>query len=250
MTVSITRSFKEPMAELKTSDTLPLTIGELTAAWFSGNLGKKVKEAVVVKEIHGTASKVLLQLWRDWPMAICVKGGFNPAILAAHPSLFYVYRLEAEFYHYLAPTLNMRLTPTYYCGTDATTGQGIVVLSDLKAQGYTFGDPLEAWSVNRVRVGLEQLAILHARTWGAKAEDFPWFNSNFSLRNVISSLLSQEAWNARFRMGFGLLDDAEPRPSFHHDQAPLRGHFRSQEFRVAGRIQRATAELRYEGSHT
>lgn len=200
---------------MKSSDPLPLTVEGLTASWFSKILGKQVKEASIVETMHGTASKILVQLDLEDadaaagdseapPTRVCVKGGFNPALVALHPSLLAVYRLEAEFYYYLGPTVNMRLPKTWYCGTDVVSGQGIVVLADLKAEGYTFGDPLEAWPVDRVRAGMEELATLHARTWGGKPADFPWFKPEFSLRDVITSMLGQEEWDKRF------LGDARP----------------------------------------
>lgn len=193
---------------INSTEPLPLVVEDLTAEWFSKILGSPVSDVSIVEEIHGTASKILVELvYKDFargPTRLCVKGGFNPTLLAIHPALFFVYRLEAEFYHYIGPTVSMRLPPSFFCGTNPVSGQGIVVLADLKAEGFTFGDPLEAWTPDRVRAGVEQLAILHARTWGGKPEDFPWLNTAFSLRDVITSMLSQEEWDKRF------LGDAKP----------------------------------------
>lgn len=197
-----------PRGVMKSSNPLPLTPEELTPDWFSKILGKPVKEVSIVEAIHGTASKILIRLEdgesTDGRTEVCVKGGFNPALVAIHPSLFSVYRLEAEFYYHLGPTLKMLLPEIFYCGTDTVSGQGIVVMADLKGQGNTFGQPLEPWSVARVRAGVEQLAILHARTWGAIPEDFPWFDSTFSLRDVITSMMGKEEWNRQF------LGDSKP----------------------------------------
>lgn len=198
---------------MKSKEPLPLVTEELTAVWFSKVLGQQVKEVTVVEAMHGTASKILVKLGlenvdangsSEAPTEVCVKGGFSPELLKLHPSLFAVYRLEAEFYYYLAPALDMRLPKSWYNGTDVVSGQGIVLLEDLKAKGYSFGDPLEAWSVDRVRSGVSELATLHAKTWGAKPEDFPWFNPEISLRDVISSMLCQSEWDKRF------LGDARP----------------------------------------
>ncbi|KAJ4218091.1 hypothetical protein NW759_008686 [Fusarium solani] len=202
MTVSITEISVKTDGMVGSGDPLPVTTEELTPAWFSKVLGKRVKGASVVETIHGTASKILVQLTyedsADSPIAVCVKGGFNPAILALQPSLCQMYQLEAEFYHYIGPTVQMRLPDTYYCAIDEARQQGIVVLADLKAAGYTFGNPLEAWPLERVRAGVEQLATLHARTWGGEPRDFPWLNREFSIRDIMRSLLSAESWGARF----------------------------------------------------
>ncbi|KAK2667156.1 CHK kinase-like [Fusarium oxysporum f. sp. vasinfectum] len=179
--------------KIGSDDPLPLTVNEISPDWFSKILGKKVEQVTIVDSLHGTASKILVLLSyenpADEPTTLCVKGGFNPAILALHPSLFHVYWLEAVFYHHLGPIVNLRLPPSHYCGTHAESGQGIVVLSDLKADGYTF--------VSRVRGGVEQLAILHAKTWGHKAEDFQ-LSAAFSLRDVITSLMLPSEWDKRF----------------------------------------------------
>lgn len=187
---------------LPSNDPLPITTKELTPAWFSKILDKRVKEVVITDTIHGTASKILVKLTYEdpnSPKAVCIKGGFNPAILALQPSVSQMYLLEAEFYHYIGPTVQMRLPDVQYCAVDEVRGQGIVVLADLKAAGYTFGNPLEAWPVDRIRAGVEQLATLHAKTWGAEPRDFPWLNREFSIRDIMRSLLTAKSWGARFQ---------------------------------------------------
>lgn len=202
-------SFPVPPAgvkgDLNSADPLPVVVEEVTAAWFTKVLGRPVKTANLVEPIHGTASKLLYELaYEDgndaaaFPTHVCVKGGLNPVLVKLHPSLNAVYRREAEFFYHIAPTVSMQLPPAWYCGSDTVTGQGIVVLDNLKAKGCRFGDPLEAWPVERVRLGVEELATLHARTWGAKQEDFPWLKEGHSLREVILSLMGKAAWTARF----------------------------------------------------
>ncbi|RSL74603.1 hypothetical protein CEP53_000173 [Fusarium sp. AF-6] len=202
MTISINAVSAKTNGAIASSDPLPLTTQELTPAWFTKVLGKPVKDASIIETIHGTASKILVKLTyedpADSPTAVCVKGGFNPAILDLQPSLCQMYQLEAEFYHYIGPAVQMRLPDAHYCAIDEVRGQGIVVLADLKTTGYAFGNPLEAWTVDRVRAGVEQLAILHAKTWGGEPRDFPWLNREFSIRDIMRSLLSAESWEARF----------------------------------------------------
>ncbi|KAL2151060.1 hypothetical protein VTH82DRAFT_6158 [Thermothelomyces myriococcoides] len=190
---------------LESSDALPVIVEEVTPAWFTKILGRPVATAELVNPIHGTASKLLYKLTyedsRDaesLPTHVCVKGGFNPELVKLHPSLNAVYRREAEFFYYIAPLVSMRLPPVWYAGSDTVTGQGIVVLDDLVARGCTFGDPLEPWPVERVRAGVEELAKLHAKTWGAKQADYPWLKQSPSLREVILSLMSEAAWPLRF----------------------------------------------------
>ncbi|KAH6871625.1 kinase-like domain-containing protein [Thelonectria olida] len=187
---------------INSSEPLPISKEELTAAWFTNTLGKPVKEATIVEFIRGTASKILAELTFedcvDGPARVCVKGGFDPALLASLPFMFALYRREAQFYYDIGPKINIPLPPTMYCGTDTVNGQGIVVMADLKARGYTFGNPLETWPVHRVQAGVEQLASLHASTWGSTVEDFPWASETGSIRDAILDLMVPEQWDSRF----------------------------------------------------
>ncbi|KAM6504760.1 hypothetical protein FSOLCH5_015255 [Fusarium solani] len=47
-------------------------------------------------------------------------------------------------------------------------------MEDLNHGGFTFGNPEYNWSVERVKLGVEQLAALHAGTWGYSTTDHPW----------------------------------------------------------------------------
>lgn len=87
---------------------LPVTPDQVTAEWCSEALGFAIEEFTSVETIHGTASKILLGLKTGGdgdapadarPGSICVKGGFDPNILATYPGLNATYRREAEFYY-------------------------------------------------------------------------------------------------------------------------------------------------------
>ncbi|KAH8807408.1 kinase-like domain-containing protein [Xylogone sp. PMI_703] len=196
---------------LGSNEALPATPQEITAEWLSKVLGHKVKTATIVKEIHSTASKILLDLTYEdasitpdvAPAQICIKGGFNQQLIALHPSLMWTYRREAELYYYIAPIVSMNLPKVWYCGTDTVNGQGLVVMANLAAEGCDFGQPLQAWTADRVRKGVEQLAALHGKTWGATDEAFPWLAADKlmggnPLQGMISSLVSPPAWDLRF----------------------------------------------------
>ncbi|KAI8957856.1 kinase-like domain-containing protein [Daldinia sp. FL1419] len=197
---------------LESSTPLPVKPQDITAEWCGKIIGRKVKSVAIVKEIHSTSSKILIDLTyeddgstADLPTQACVKGGFNTAMIALHPGLLWTYRREAEFYYYLRPILKMNLPEVWYCGTDKHSGQGLVVMANLAAEGCDFGEPLKPWPVERVRAGVEQLAALHSATWGASEERFPWLSADKALggnplQGMITSLLSPEAWDLRFRV--------------------------------------------------
>ncbi|KAK8062113.1 hypothetical protein PG997_014210 [Apiospora hydei] len=130
------------------------------------------------------------------PSRLFFKGGLNPDLAALAPFLQATYRREAEFYHHLAPQLRaagVRLPESYFAGVDTTSGQGVVVLEDLAARGYTFGRPERPMSVDQVRAGVEQLAQLHAATWSGRRgnDEYPWLEKQQggSLRDIIRELL-------------------------------------------------------------
>ncbi|KAM7219434.1 Protein kinase-like domain containing protein [Rhypophila decipiens] len=191
---------------LNSPEALPTTVEEVTTEWFTKVLGVPVKESKLTLPIHGTASKLLYELTytneadaASNPKNVCVKGGFMPELIKLHPGLTVVYRAEAEFWHYLAPRLGMRFPQSYFSGSDTVSGQGLVILEDL-SKGYSFGEPTEAWPVDRVRAGVEQLALLHANTWGATNNDFPWMDATggSGLHAVLLTLMSEGEWAARF----------------------------------------------------
>lgn len=142
---SVTSAKAVPGA-ININEALPLVPEDITAAWCSKVLGKSVKSAVITKEYHGTASKLIVELTYEkdnaGPSSICVKGGFNPDLLAKMPMVKFVLRREAEFYYYVAPLVDLRLPKPYFCTTDTVNGQGIVVMEDLP-DDTEFGSPMK-----------------------------------------------------------------------------------------------------------
>ncbi|KAK8029019.1 hypothetical protein PG991_006075 [Apiospora marii] len=189
---------------------LPVTPDQVTVEWCSEALGFAIQEFTAVETIHGTASKILIGLKKYGdadatadarPDRICVKGGFDPNILAIYPGLTATYRREAEFYYHIAPLLTMRLPRAWYCASDTINGQGIVIMDDLRSTGCTFGNPLDPWPVSRVRAGVEQLATLHAGTWAKTAADLPWLAGGSAFPAVVMALMEPEPWARRFAEG-------------------------------------------------
>ncbi|RKL32850.1 hypothetical protein BFJ72_g10350 [Fusarium proliferatum] len=212
---------------IRSNETLPLMVNELTKHWFTKILDKRVQDVEVIETVHGTASKISIKLTFEngtdnSASNICVKGGFNPDIRESLPFLYAIYRLEAEFYYYLAPRLKIPLPPVLYAGTDAVNGQGIVVMANLKAQGYTFGNPLETWPVERARMSVEQLATLHASTWGDTGEQIPSVSETVSIRDAIVGLLAPEEWDKRFAP-----DARPPVPKFMEDRERMTTTFKA-----------------------
>ncbi|KAF4473052.1 aminoglycoside phosphotransferase [Fusarium albosuccineum] len=164
--------------------TLPTIPEQVTASWLSEVLGQKIKSIDLTNSIlNATASKLFVTIEYDdegdetsRPSHVCLKGGFNPAMLAIEgyrEILVTMFTREAKFFNLVAPKLhNISLPKVWWAGSNSE--QAILVMEDLNHGGFTFGNPEYDWSVERVKLGIEQLAALHASTWGYSMEDHPW----------------------------------------------------------------------------
>ncbi|KAF7557147.1 hypothetical protein G7Z17_g916 [Cylindrodendrum hubeiense] len=163
---------------------LPTVPEQVTASWLGGVLGLNVKSIELTNSVlNATASKLFITITYEdenvdtlRPTYVCLKGGFNPAMLAIEgyrEILITMYTREAKFFNLVAPKLiDMSLPKVWWAG--AASQQAILVMDDLNHSGFTFGNPVDAWSVERVMSGVEQLAALHAGTWGYSMDDHPW----------------------------------------------------------------------------
>ncbi|KAI1465581.1 kinase-like domain-containing protein [Daldinia caldariorum] len=162
---------------------LPTVPEEVTASWLTEVLKIKVKSAELKKVLPGTATKLYISIQYEDDKAvlqsadICVKGGFNPAFIEQVPWVVMIFQREVEFFNRVAPSLgHIGLPKVWWAGYNSR--QGIVMMDDL-SQKCEFGRPTEAWTVARALSGVEQLAALHASTWGVKPEDYPWLTSDY-----------------------------------------------------------------------
>lgn len=166
-----------------TRDGLPLLPEVITADWLSQVLGYKIKGVKTRNILPGTATKVFVTVTYEdekapLPANICLKGGFNPALIEMMPFVVTIYKREVDFYTRVAPSLkDMDLPQVYWAGHGE--GQGIIIMDDLKTAGYSFGTPSDPWSVASVLAGVEQLAALHGKTWGVSHGDYPWLTSDY-----------------------------------------------------------------------
>lgn len=166
---------------------LPSVPEDIDTTWLTHVLGHQVKTVKVTKIVHSTASKVFVTVFYDdsnpssarRPELLCIKGGFDPKIMAQYPWIVSIYFREVEFFNRVAPKLaHISLPRSHWAGHNGAD-QGIVIMDDLSAQGCQFGNPAQPWPVSRVLAGVEQLAALHAGTWGARPEDYPWLTAHY-----------------------------------------------------------------------
>lgn len=179
---------------------LPTVPADVVASWLTHVLGHQVSTVQTTNVVHGTASKIFVTVvYNDDNTSsanrtefLCIKGGFDPKIRAVYSWIVTVYFREADFYKLVAPKLaHISLPRVHWAGHDGV-GQGIVIMDDLNAQGCQFGDPTESWPTSRVLAGVEQLAALHAGTWGNRPEDYPWLTAHYD-QAILSLMENYEA---------------------------------------------------------
>lgn len=161
-----------------TEEQLPALPADLTPEWFSSKLGHEVSSVENTRNIWGTASKLFYTLTyahesdSPRPQHVCVKGVFDPDMIANQPWTVSLAQREAEFFSKVAPTVDHMIFPKgWWSGTSEK--QGIAVMEDLTHQGCSFPAEVASYSVEQVMNGVEQLAGLHAKYWGQSQEDHP-----------------------------------------------------------------------------
>ncbi|KAI2631676.1 kinase-like domain-containing protein [Xylaria nigripes] len=170
----------QPLHPPPSPSLLPSIADEITSEWLSDILGLRITSMQHTGALPGTATKLYVTAEnKDGEVTrLCIKGGFNPAFIKQMPWIVMIYQREVEFFNRIAPMLSdMEVPKLWWAGHTAT--QGIVVMEDLAARGCQFGNPVETWPVDRVMKGVEQLAALHAKTWGVKPADYPWLTSDY-----------------------------------------------------------------------
>ncbi|KAK7211397.1 hypothetical protein V2G26_018575 [Clonostachys chloroleuca] len=198
------------------SEVLPRVVEDVTAEWLLPKLGLQKAKIQTNKVIAGTASLILMTVTPEEKdgktkdaLNICVKGGFNPDMLAAYPFVLGLYTREIDFYTNVAPRVpQLNLPKILWSGKTAENAQ--FVMTDVATtEGYVFAEAVDTWPINRVKLVVEQFAALHAATWGIKAEDAPWLDDHYE--EAVLGLCGM--WDA-----IVLAEDRPPVPEYMKDK--------------------------------
>lgn len=173
---------------------IPVTLDEaLSPEWLSEALGTRypgievtsVTPGPVVSRIS-TNARFHIECAGELPEGLspdlCVKGYYGElgrtATRAGIP--------EAAFYRDMASAVGTRTLRPVYADLDLDTQDNVVVTEDVAAQGASFLDPLSEYGPDKAALALEELAALHAVTWGSASQDQPaWLAPRFeSLRSM------------------------------------------------------------------
>ncbi|KAI6080820.1 kinase-like domain-containing protein [Hypoxylon rubiginosum] len=174
------------MSIIRIAERLPTKPQEISSTWLNNVLCQNIQHFEVTSTVlDQTAGKVFVTIEYDDGSRdkLCLKGSFSPDRMAMKgygKLLAAMYTREVDFFTHVAPALTtIRLLKVWWAGANIEQLQAIVVMGDLREEGYRFGSALEAWPIGRVAAGVEQLAALHADTWNKSMEDYPWLTSNY-----------------------------------------------------------------------
>jgi hypothetical protein len=185
--------------------TLPTQLDQITPAWLTAAIaqqhpGSVVDHVEIESVTWGTATKVFLRVSyanaaAEGPgPALCLKGGFDEKLDGVHNI---GYRAEARFYRDIAPVVG-EVPQCWFAAEDPVTGQGLVLIDDLRPSGAVFGKPEDQVGVDDVANCLELLARWHGMTWKrSSVGSLPWLTVGSELfRPVAEAFLSPAHWAA------------------------------------------------------
>lgn len=146
---------------------IPTSVEQLNAAWFDAAMAESVTAARVVDVIHGTATKIKVELdlveeGASRSETVWVKTGMEPH--SKQISQERVYAGETFFYRTFGGRFETRTPHCYFADSD-DDGNSILVLADLCKEGAVFSEPAVSGSPELIAAGLEAIARYQAETW-------------------------------------------------------------------------------------
>ena len=177
------------MTEHHTTVAVPDTLEEvLTPAWLNSALGARFPGIEVTAVQPGPViSRVSTNARFRIECAGGVPAGLSPHLCAKgyFTEVGWQFRHagwpEACFYRDVAERTAVRTLRSVYADVDMETLHGVVITEDVVEQGAVFLDALSDYTPEQAAQSLEQLAQLHATTWGDPAyAAAPWLASRMA----------------------------------------------------------------------
>lgn len=148
---------------------IPTKVEDIDRAWFDAVLKDKVTAAWTVDVIHGTATKVKVDLefagadgGPPRKQTVWIKTGLEPHSKAIGTEK--VYAGETFFYRNYGGKFETRTPDCLFADSDEA-GNSVVVLDDLCKYGARFMEPTEAATPEVIAQGLEYIARYQAASW-------------------------------------------------------------------------------------
>ncbi len=151
---------------------IPRSVEEIDVTWFREIMGPEVRSAKIAQVIHGTATKVKVDLEIGLqfgdngdvvaPKTVWVKTGLEPHSKSIGTEK--VYAGETFFYRNYGGKFETRTPDCYFADSDED-GNSVIVLDDLCRIGADFTDPITAGSPDLIARGLTAIARYQAASW-------------------------------------------------------------------------------------
>jgi hypothetical protein len=126
---------------------LPILLDAITPRWLTDRLGGQypgisIDGIDVVEVVHGTTTKVRVRLSGNVeehgiPADACIKSNLEPH--APQTLTDGLYDNEARFYRDMRPLIPVPAPAGYYAEADDASGQGFILMEDVKLAGAVFG---------------------------------------------------------------------------------------------------------------
>jgi hypothetical protein len=162
---------------------LPETLVEaLSPQWLTAALARRFPGIEVARVTPGpvvdrisTNARFTIECVDGLPAGLspqlCVKGYFNEIGRTAR----FIGEPEAYFYRDLAAATGVRTLRPVYADVDPTTRHGVVITTDVCAEGAEFLDGRSSFTPDQTAHTLRELARLHAATWAQpRWSTAPW----------------------------------------------------------------------------
>jgi hypothetical protein len=206
---------------------IPKTVEEIDRSWFASVLDDEVRDARIVEVIHGTATKVKVDLQLVGPglaprtQTVWVKTGLEPHSKSIGTEK--VYAGETFFYRFLGGKYETRTPACLFADTDSQ-GNSAIVLDDLCKHGARFMDATQAGSPDLIGRGLEAIARYQAASWMApEIHESEWlrFGGSYEAGDVLAWIWNPQHWEdysklPRFKLLHPKLRDRELLCRAHH----------------------------------
>jgi hypothetical protein len=171
------------------TDKLPRHLDNVTREWLESTLrnrypGLAIRDMKVVEVRNGHTTKMRVELDLNEagvkagiPRQVCLKANWSEGFNSGD-----ICELEARFYNFMRELPNVPVARSYFSDWDGDgSGQGVVMMEDLAADGGTFGHSTQQIGVDGVAKALESLARLHAALWNSpKLKDTRWLPTSMN----------------------------------------------------------------------
>lgn len=166
---------------------LPLDFAQVTPGWLTEVFqprypGVKIAAMTLLQTIPGHTTKARYALERNpaaidagIPAQVCLKANWTGDPLSSEVCVN-----EARFFQLLRSSFDLPAPQCHFADWDDDDQgrQGLIMLEDLVPQGGQFGASGQSLSIDEVAASLEQLALLHGRTWNAQElRDHAWLQT-------------------------------------------------------------------------